>query len=77
LRVSLDVRLKGVARGLTRERADEGPQAMIDRAIGGPAICPTRLSSPSACSSSFGHDTPALIERRCRLTYSFAGISQH
>ena len=78
LRVSLHLCLKGLARGPMRERADEETQAMIDRVIGRPASRPAYLSSPLAwCSSSFGHDTPALIERRCRLTYSFVGIWQH
>ena len=31
------MRLNGLARGLTRERADEGTQAMIDRVIRRPA----------------------------------------
>lgn len=67
LRVSLHFCLKGLARGLTRERADEGTQAMIDRVIGRPAGRPACLSPPPAwCSSSFGHDTPDLLERRIR-----------
>jgi hypothetical protein len=65
LRVSLHLCLKGFARGLTRERADEGAQAMIDRVIGRPASRPACLSPPPVwCSSSFGHDTPALFEHR-------------
>jgi hypothetical protein len=72
------MRIKGLARGLTRERADESTQTMIDRVIGRPTRRPAWLSSPPAwCSSSFGHDTPALIERRCPLTHSFVGIWQH
>ena len=58
------MRLKGLARGLTRERADKGTQAMIDQVVARPASTPACLSSPPAWCSSFGHDTPALLERR-------------
>jgi hypothetical protein len=58
------LRRKRLARGLTRQRADEGTQAMIDQIVGCPASRPACLSSPPAWySSSFGHDTPAHVER--------------
>jgi hypothetical protein len=78
LRLGLHMRIKGLARGLTRERADESTQAMIDRIIGSPASWPACLSSPAAWySSSFGHDTPAHVERRCVCdSFYFAGSTQ-
>jgi hypothetical protein len=74
--MALHFRLEHFTRGLTREGAHESAQvivhARIDLVV---RVSANALPFPSPprpfCSSSFGHDTPAHVERRCRFTYSF------
>jgi hypothetical protein len=75
-RPTLQLRLEHFTRGLTREHAHETAQvivrAFVDQCFRVCANAPHVSSPPRPSrSSSFGHDTPAHVERRCRFTYSF------
>jgi hypothetical protein len=66
------LRLEQLARSLTGKRSGEGAQrlvtARVDLVVRVPANVRAMLSPPLApISSSFGHDTPAHVERRCRF----------
>ena len=70
--MTLHFRLEHFTCGLTREHADESAQvivrARVDLVVRVRANALHFPSLPgSSCSSSFGHDTPAHVERRCRF----------
>jgi hypothetical protein len=69
-RVTLLSRLEELARRLTCKYSDEGAQIVVtsrvDLAVHVRAsVRPTFSPPPAPMSSSFGHDTPAHVERRC------------
>jgi hypothetical protein len=70
--VALPLRFEQLARSLTGKRSDEGAQRLVTlrvdlvvrvRANVRPMLSPSLAPMPS----SFGHDTPAHVERRCRF----------
>jgi hypothetical protein len=70
--VARPLRLEQLARGLTGKRSDKSAQRLVTLRVD--LVVPVRASvrsmllSPLApMSSSFGHDTPAHVERRCRF----------
>ena len=70
--VTRPLRLEQLARSLTGKRSDEGAQRLvtlrIDLAVRVRAGVRPMLSPPlPPIRSSFGHDTPAHVERRCRF----------
>ena len=70
--VARPLRLEKLARSLTGKRSDEGAQRLVtprvDLVVRVRASVRPMSSPPLApMSSSFGHDTPAHLERRCRL----------
>jgi hypothetical protein len=76
LGMALHFCLEHFACGLTREDAHEGTQVIVRTRVDLVVrVRPNALRIPSpprpSCSSSFGHDTPAHVERRCRFPDSF------
>jgi hypothetical protein len=70
--VARPLRLEQLARSLTGKRSDESAQRLvtlrIDLVVRVRANVRSMLSSPVASiPSSFGHDTPVHLERRCRF----------
>ena len=70
--VARPLRLEQLARSLTGQRSDESAQMLVtlrvDLVVRVRANVRSMLSPPLApMSSSFGHDTPAHVERRCRF----------
>jgi hypothetical protein len=70
--VARPLRLEQLARSLTGKRSDEGAQRLVtlcvDLALRVRASVRSMLSPPLApMPSSFGHDTPAHVERRFRF----------
>jgi hypothetical protein len=70
--VARPLRLEQLARSLTGECSDESAQRLVtlrvDLVVRLRASVWSMLSPPLApMPSSFGHDTPAHLERRCRL----------
>jgi hypothetical protein len=66
------LRLEQLARGLTGKRSNEGAQRLVtlrvDLLVRVRACGRSMLSTPVApMLASFGHDTPAHVERRCRF----------
>jgi len=75
-RATLQLRLEHFTSGLAREHAHKSTQLIVrlrvDLRVQVRASAPYVSSSPRPSrSSSFGHDTPAHVERRCWFTYSF------
>jgi hypothetical protein len=71
--VAHPLRLEQLARGLTGKRSGEGAQrlvtARVDLVVRVRASVRPMLSPPlTPMTSSFGHDTPAHVERRCRFS---------
>jgi hypothetical protein len=77
--MALHFRLEYFTCSLTRKYAHESAEMILherlDRVI---RVRANALHLPSllgsSCSSSFGHDTPAHVERRCWFTYSFCCV---
>ena len=70
--VTFHLRLEQLARSLAGKRSDEGAQRLVtlrvDLVVRVRASARPMLSPPLApMPSSFGHDTPAHVERRCRF----------
>jgi hypothetical protein len=70
--VARPLRLEQLARSLAGKRSDEGAQRLVtlrvDLVVRVRASVRPMLSPPvSPMPSSFGHDTPAHVERRCRF----------
>jgi hypothetical protein len=70
--VARPLRLEQLPRSLTGQRSDESAQMLVTLRVDlvGRVRANVRpmLSPPLApMSSSFGHDTPAHVERRCRF----------
>ena len=70
--VAHPLRLEQLARSLTGKRSDESAQMLVtlrvDLVVRVRANVRPMLSPPLApLPSSFGHDTPAHVERRCRF----------
>jgi hypothetical protein len=70
--VARPLRLEQLPRSLTGKRSDESAQMLVtlrvDRVVRLRTSVRSMLSPPlTPMPSSFGHDTPACIERRCRF----------
>ena len=70
--VAHPLRLEQLARSLAGKRSNEGAQGLVtlrvDLVVRVRASVRSMLSPPLApMPSSFGHDTPAHVERRCRF----------
>jgi hypothetical protein len=69
--LTLHARLEQLARSLASKCSDEGAQTLVtprvDLVVRVRASVRSMLSPPlTPMPSSFGHDTPAHVERRCR-----------
>jgi hypothetical protein len=70
--LTLHARLEQLARSLAGKCSDEGAQRLVtlcaDLGVHARASVRSMLSPPlTPMPSSFGHDTPAHVERRCRF----------
>ena len=80
--VARPLRLEQLARSLTGKRSDKSAQRLVtlrvDLVVRVRANVRPMLSPPLApMPSSFGHDTPAHVERRCRFRARSAVNGQH
>jgi len=77
--VTLQLRLEELARCLARKDSDERAQGLVTPPVDlvvrvGASVRPKCSLPLSPLPSSFGHDTPAHVERRCRFPRARSGV---